>query len=143
MTADQKAHKFGITPPKERLSANGMNIKEKSHAFAAKNSGSGKTVKEKNLSVSGLNAKEKFEQFGVVPPNHAVTSKTGLSPAQKLAQFGTKAEHYQGNKTKTLTPAEKLKEKYGIYKTPDMKNLSVTGLTAEQKAERFGAISKE
>ena len=61
-----------------------MNIKEKSHAFAPINSGSGKTIKEKNLSVSGLNAKEKFEQFGVVPPNHAVTSKTGLSPAQKL-----------------------------------------------------------
>ena len=62
-----------------------MNIKEKSHAFAPINSGSGKTIKEKNLSVSGLNAKEKFEQFGVVPPNQAVTSKTGLSPALKLA----------------------------------------------------------
>ena len=120
-----------------------MNIKEKAHAYAPLQSGSGKTIKEKNLSVSGLNAKEKFEQFGVVPPNHSVTSKTGLSPAQKLHQFGTKAEHYQGNKAKTLTPAEKMAKKHGIYKTPEMKNLSVTGLTAAQKAERFGNISKE
>ena len=33
--------------------------------------------------------------------------------------------------------------KHGIYTQPDQKNLSVTGLTATQKAERFGAVSKE
>ena len=60
--------------------------------------GSGMTIKEKNLSATGLNAKQKFEQFGTVPSNQAVTSKTGMTPAQKLANFGTKAEHY-GSKT--------------------------------------------
>ena len=92
MSAEQKAARFGVTPPKDRLSANGMNIKEKSHAFAPITTG--KTIKEKNLSVSGLNAKEKMERYGTTPPNHAVASVTGLSQAEKLAQYGTKADHY-------------------------------------------------
>ena len=77
MSAEQKAARFGVTPPKDRLSANGMNIKEKSHAYAPITTG--KTMKEKNLSASGLNAKEKFDRYGQAPPNHAVASVTGLS----------------------------------------------------------------
>ena len=55
-----------------------------------------------------------------------------MTPAQKLANFGTKAEYY-GDKTgpkAVLTPEQKMAAKHDIYKTPDQKNLSVTGLTA-------------
>ena len=44
-----------------------------------------------------------------------------------------------------MTPAEKMAVKHGGLNNNNVeqKNLSASGLTAQQKAERFGAISKE
>ena len=85
------------------------------------------TIKEKNLSASGLNAQQKFDRFGVIPPNHAVTSKSGMTQAKKLENFGTKAEYYGDKKV----PKELNVATGGSSMTIKEKNLSVSGLNAK------------